>query len=183
MRRRNASSEGHLKSGARVTNRRKGAFDEVSSCENASKVQPGSLVELARWIAKHQRGEIGRQMCKAAGWSGTQDDQSGFGRVILHGTTMYIDGGPNPLFRLIRPEPRPAKISFTSWCRSASTRMASAAMAIVTSTRKRTRFIPNSILEHFETCALPKANTACRALNGLANNPLDVGAKMRRMWG
>jgi DNA helicase II / ATP-dependent DNA helicase PcrA len=45
----------------------------------------------------------------------------------------------------------------------------------------RTRFIPESILERFESCAWPPAATATAA--GTARRaPVDIGARLRRMW-
>jgi DNA helicase-2/ATP-dependent DNA helicase PcrA len=48
---------------------------------------------------------------------------------------------------------------------------------------QRTRFIPDSILQHFETCSWPRANSAGRSADRLTGSPIDVRAKMRRMWG
>jgi DNA helicase-2/ATP-dependent DNA helicase PcrA len=44
---------------------------------------------------------------------------------------------------------------------------------------QRTRFIPGSILHHFETCSWPIAKSASC---GLKRTPIDVRAKVRRMW-
>jgi DNA helicase-2/ATP-dependent DNA helicase PcrA len=45
----------------------------------------------------------------------------------------------------------------------------------------RTRFIPAGILQHFESCAWPVAAAAARAAK-VAAEPVDIGARMRRMW-
>ena len=48
---------------------------------------------------------------------------------------------------------------------------------------QRTRFISNAMLRHFETSAWPKAKTASGTGDRLSREPVDVRAKMRRMWG
>jgi DNA helicase-2/ATP-dependent DNA helicase PcrA len=48
---------------------------------------------------------------------------------------------------------------------------------------QRSRFIPGSMLNHFESCAWPAAGRAAGVSGRLAHTPVDVGAKMRRMWG
>ena len=48
---------------------------------------------------------------------------------------------------------------------------------------QRTRFIPNSILKHFASSAWPVATGADRPTATPARKVVDVGAKMRRMWG
>jgi len=48
---------------------------------------------------------------------------------------------------------------------------------------QRTRFIPGSILQHFEHRSWPFANSASQPAAGHARHPVDVRAKMRRMWG
>ncbi len=47
---------------------------------------------------------------------------------------------------------------------------------------QRTRFIPNAMLKHFENRTWPAAKPASPA-SGPARAPVDVRAKMRRMWG
>jgi DNA helicase-2/ATP-dependent DNA helicase PcrA len=49
---------------------------------------------------------------------------------------------------------------------------------------QRTRFIPNSMLKHFESRAWPHVGTSDSARMGQpARSPIDVQEKMRRMWG
>ena len=48
---------------------------------------------------------------------------------------------------------------------------------------QRTRFIPGSMLAHFESRSWPVANSASQLAAGPARNPVDVRAKLRRMWG
>jgi DNA helicase-2/ATP-dependent DNA helicase PcrA len=48
---------------------------------------------------------------------------------------------------------------------------------------QRTRFIPSSMLEHFESRVWPRAKSAGHATATPARQPIDVRAKMRRMWG
>jgi DNA helicase-2/ATP-dependent DNA helicase PcrA len=48
---------------------------------------------------------------------------------------------------------------------------------------QRTRFIPDSTLHHFETFSWPIAKSACGSQTGPKRTPIDVRAKMRRMWG
>ncbi len=45
----------------------------------------------------------------------------------------------------------------------------------------RTRFIPDSIVDRFEVCAWPEATKVARAAAGNVE-PVDIGARMRRMW-
>jgi DNA helicase-2/ATP-dependent DNA helicase PcrA len=45
----------------------------------------------------------------------------------------------------------------------------------------RTRFIPAAMLGHFESCTWPVA-TAAGASAGKPAQPVDIGARMRRMW-
>ena len=45
----------------------------------------------------------------------------------------------------------------------------------------RTRFIPESILDRFEHCAWPAA-AATTASAGIRREPVDIGARLRRMW-
>jgi DNA helicase-2/ATP-dependent DNA helicase PcrA len=45
----------------------------------------------------------------------------------------------------------------------------------------RTRFIPSAILRHFEACAWPVASAA-GAAGKVKGEPVDIGARMRRMW-
>jgi DNA helicase-2/ATP-dependent DNA helicase PcrA len=46
----------------------------------------------------------------------------------------------------------------------------------------RTRFIPASILDRFETCAWPMAATRRSAAAAAERAPVDIGARLRRMW-
>jgi DNA helicase-2/ATP-dependent DNA helicase PcrA len=48
---------------------------------------------------------------------------------------------------------------------------------------QRTRFIANAMLKHFESRAWPAAKPASGPTAGPARAPVDVRAKMRRMWG
>jgi DNA helicase-2/ATP-dependent DNA helicase PcrA len=48
---------------------------------------------------------------------------------------------------------------------------------------QRTRFIPNPMLAHFDTCSWPPAKSDGRASDRRTRDPVDVRAKMRRMWG
>jgi DNA helicase-2/ATP-dependent DNA helicase PcrA len=48
---------------------------------------------------------------------------------------------------------------------------------------QRTRFIPDGVLHHFETCSWPTAKSASGSETGPKRTPIDVRAKMRRMWG
>lgn len=48
---------------------------------------------------------------------------------------------------------------------------------------QRTRFIPGSLLQHFEHRSWPFANSATSREAAPAREPVDVRAKMRRMWG
>jgi DNA helicase-2/ATP-dependent DNA helicase PcrA len=45
----------------------------------------------------------------------------------------------------------------------------------------RTRFIPASILDRFESCAWPEASEATTLLKS-QREPIDIGSRMRRMW-
>ncbi len=45
----------------------------------------------------------------------------------------------------------------------------------------RTRFIPANILQHFESCAWPTAAPTAAAAK-TTQPPVDIGARMRRMW-
>ena len=45
----------------------------------------------------------------------------------------------------------------------------------------RTRFIPDSILDRFEACAWPEASAASAARSS-TREPVDIGARLRRMW-
>jgi len=45
----------------------------------------------------------------------------------------------------------------------------------------RTRFIPDSIVDRFELCAWPEATTVEMAKSANVQ-PIDIGARMRRMW-
>jgi ATP-dependent DNA helicase UvrD/PcrA len=45
----------------------------------------------------------------------------------------------------------------------------------------RTRFIPDSIVDRFEVCAWPEATTVAMAKSPNVP-PVDIGARMRRMW-
>ena len=48
---------------------------------------------------------------------------------------------------------------------------------------QRTRFIPNPMLAHFDTCSWPPAKSDGGAGDKRTRDPVDVRAKMRRMWG
>jgi len=45
----------------------------------------------------------------------------------------------------------------------------------------RTRFIPDSIVDRFELCAWPKARKIAMPKSSKLE-PVDIGARMRRMW-
>ena len=45
----------------------------------------------------------------------------------------------------------------------------------------RTRFIPDSIVDRYEVCAWPEATTVAMAKSANVQ-PVDIGARMRRMW-
>jgi DNA helicase-2/ATP-dependent DNA helicase PcrA len=45
----------------------------------------------------------------------------------------------------------------------------------------RTRFIPDSIIDRFENCAWPEPTTVAMA-KSVNVQPVDIGARMRRMW-
>jgi DNA helicase II / ATP-dependent DNA helicase PcrA len=45
----------------------------------------------------------------------------------------------------------------------------------------RTRFIPDSIVDRFEVCVWPEATTVAMAKSSNVQ-PVDIGARMRRMW-
>ena len=46
----------------------------------------------------------------------------------------------------------------------------------------RTRFIPNEILNYFECCAWP-ATAPAAGPEKLTGDPVDIGGRLRRMWG
>jgi DNA helicase-2/ATP-dependent DNA helicase PcrA len=46
----------------------------------------------------------------------------------------------------------------------------------------RTRFVPAAILDRFETRAWPVAATKMSAPAGIEREPIDIGARLRRMW-
>ena len=46
---------------------------------------------------------------------------------------------------------------------------------------QRTRFIPNLVSDHFENRSWPPPKFVSKA-NGRTREPVDVRAKMRRMW-
>jgi DNA helicase-2/ATP-dependent DNA helicase PcrA len=48
---------------------------------------------------------------------------------------------------------------------------------------QRTRFIPDSILQHFETCSWPPAKSISGSADRRTGIHVDVRARMRRMWG
>ena len=48
---------------------------------------------------------------------------------------------------------------------------------------QRTRFIPSPMLAHFDNCSWPPAKSDCSTGHGRTRDPVDVRAKMRRMWG
>jgi DNA helicase-2/ATP-dependent DNA helicase PcrA len=47
----------------------------------------------------------------------------------------------------------------------------------------RTRFIPNSILNRFETCAWPVVTGSADGSQELTGQPIDIRTRLRRMWG
>jgi DNA helicase II / ATP-dependent DNA helicase PcrA len=47
---------------------------------------------------------------------------------------------------------------------------------------RRTRFIPNSVLDQFESRSWPPPKSVSEG-DGRTREPVDVRAKMRRMWG
>jgi DNA helicase-2/ATP-dependent DNA helicase PcrA len=47
----------------------------------------------------------------------------------------------------------------------------------------RTRFIPESIVHHFDNLAWPQAPGESTLIGKPHLEPVDVGARMRRMWG
>ena len=47
---------------------------------------------------------------------------------------------------------------------------------------QRTRFIPPSIIKHFHNCAWPSPSSAAESRRA-SRSPIDITAKMRRMWG
>jgi DNA helicase-2/ATP-dependent DNA helicase PcrA len=48
---------------------------------------------------------------------------------------------------------------------------------------QRTRFIPNSLLNHFDNTSWPRAKPASDAPKAAAREAVDIRAQMRRMWG
>ena len=48
---------------------------------------------------------------------------------------------------------------------------------------QRTRFIPTSLLKHFDNSGWPRAKPASDAPNAAQREAVDIRAKMRRMWG
>src|SRR5580700_6710595 len=46
---------------------------------------------------------------------------------------------------------------------------------------QRTRFIPNSVSDHFESRSWPPPKSVSKG-NGRTREPVDIRAKMRRMW-
>src|SRR5262245_52536624 len=46
----------------------------------------------------------------------------------------------------------------------------------------RTRFIPADILDRFETCTWPPAAAATDAARGKPRPPIDIGARLKKMW-
>jgi DNA helicase-2/ATP-dependent DNA helicase PcrA len=46
----------------------------------------------------------------------------------------------------------------------------------------RTRFIPAAILDRFEPCGWPAAATRRSATAVAERAPVDIGARLRRMW-
>jgi DNA helicase II / ATP-dependent DNA helicase PcrA len=48
---------------------------------------------------------------------------------------------------------------------------------------QRTRFIPNPMLAHFDTCSWPSPKSDGGSGDRSTRDPVDVRAKMRRMWG
>jgi DNA helicase-2/ATP-dependent DNA helicase PcrA len=47
----------------------------------------------------------------------------------------------------------------------------------------RTRFIPAAILDRFESRAWPAAATTAAAPPAAPRVPVDIGARLRKMWG
>jgi DNA helicase-2/ATP-dependent DNA helicase PcrA len=47
----------------------------------------------------------------------------------------------------------------------------------------RTRFIPESILHHFDSVGWPQAPAESTFIGKAQLQPVDIGARMRRMWG
>ena len=47
----------------------------------------------------------------------------------------------------------------------------------------RTRFIPAAILRHFACCAWPSARPGPSGETARPQKPVDIGARLRRMWG
>ena len=48
---------------------------------------------------------------------------------------------------------------------------------------QRTRFIPNSLLNHFDSTSWPRAKATGEARNASPRETVDIRARMRRMWG
>jgi DNA helicase II / ATP-dependent DNA helicase PcrA len=48
---------------------------------------------------------------------------------------------------------------------------------------QRTRFIPNVMLSHFETCSWPATRSESNSQNGRLGKSVDVRARARQMWG
>ena len=46
----------------------------------------------------------------------------------------------------------------------------------------RTRFIPNSILKHFEQCAWPSAVRERSSTAGASPKAVDIGSRLKQMW-
>jgi DNA helicase-2/ATP-dependent DNA helicase PcrA len=46
----------------------------------------------------------------------------------------------------------------------------------------RTRFIPNSIIGHFEPCAWPSAARETPSASNAKSKPIDIGARLRAKW-
>jgi DNA helicase-2/ATP-dependent DNA helicase PcrA len=46
----------------------------------------------------------------------------------------------------------------------------------------RTRFIPNSIIGHFEPCAWPSAARETPSASNAKSKPVDIGARLRAKW-
>ena len=48
---------------------------------------------------------------------------------------------------------------------------------------QRTRFIPNSMLNHFDNVSWPRAKAAGETRSAAARDTVDIRARMRSMWG
>jgi DNA helicase-2/ATP-dependent DNA helicase PcrA len=46
----------------------------------------------------------------------------------------------------------------------------------------RTRFVPNAITKHFEQCAWPPITQSAGSIPKTTVKPVDIGARLKRMW-